>query len=199
MALISWCRAAAVLTIVLGSTAFAAPAAATERTGLVELSAVEIAYESGELAAPAAATNASSYDAALAPYGADLQVIAVSGPAEQAVVVLTARGLLPDRAYGAHVHVNPCGAAPADAGPHYQHSPDPVQPSTDPAFANPENEVWLDFTTDGQGTGVAYAKQGWSFTAPLPGSVVLHAEHTHTGPGEAGTAGARLACLTVEF
>jgi len=28
---------------------------------------------------------------------------------------------------------------------------------------------------------------------------VVHAEHTHTGSGEAGTAGARLACLTIAF
>lgn len=28
-------------------------------------------------------------------------------------------------------------------------------------------------------------------------SVVIHAEHTHTGPSDSGTAGARLACLDV--
>ena len=91
-----------------------------------------------------------------------LQVIAVSG-AGHTVVALTVHGLLPDRDYGAHVHAKPCGLTGADAGPHYQHEPDPVQPSTDPAFANADNEVWLDFTTDREGNGVAVAKQAWDF------------------------------------
>ncbi|GAA1280787.1 superoxide dismutase [Saccharothrix xinjiangensis] len=111
-------------------------------------------------------------------------------------VLLRASGLLPDRDYGAHAHVNPCGPSPADAGPHYQH----VQGgATDPAFANPRNEIWLDFTTDAWGRGVAHARLDWQFGERRPGSVVLHEEHTHTEPGQAGTAGARLGCLTVPF
>ena len=34
------------------------------------------------------------------------------------------------------------------AGPTFQNVVDPVQPSVDPAYANPENEIWLDFRTD---------------------------------------------------
>jgi len=199
MALSTWYRAATVVAVIVAVTVPAMPAGAVETRALADLTEVEVAYESGELAAPASAENAYSYDETLAPYGAELQVIAVSGPSAHAIVVLTASGLLPDREYGAHLHTKPCGATGAAAGPHYQHEPDPVQPSTDPAYANAENEVWLDFTTDSQGTGVAYAKQAWSFTAPLPGALVVHAEHTHTGSGEAGTAGARLACLTIAF
>ncbi|GAB2996307.1 superoxide dismutase [Saccharothrix stipae] len=131
----------------------------------------------------------------LVPAGARADV--VSAPVGGGtVVLLRTTGLLPDRDYGAHAHVNPCGPAPTDAGPHYQH----VQGgATDPAFANPRNEIWLDFTTDEQGRGVAFARLDWRFGARRPASVVLHAEHTHTGPGEAGTAGARVGCLTVPF
>ncbi|TQM82266.1 Cu-Zn family superoxide dismutase [Saccharothrix saharensis] len=112
------------------------------------------------------------------------------------VVLLRARGLLPDRAYGAHAHVNPCGPAPADSGPHYQH----VQGgATDPAFANPDNEIWLDFTTDANGWGEARARVEWRFGERRPRSIVLHEEHTHTEPGHAGTAGARVGCITVPF
>lgn len=89
-------------------------------------------------------------------------------------VGLDAEGLLPDRGYAAHAHVRPCGATAADAGPHFQDEADPAagpdKPSTDPAHANPENEVWLDLHTDG--------------------------EMTMTDAGHAGTAGGRAACLT---
>jgi hypothetical protein len=48
--------------------------------------------------------------------------------------------------------VNPCGAAASAAGPHYQHKRDPqasaTAPSVDASYANPQNEVWLDLTTD---------------------------------------------------
>jgi Cu-Zn family superoxide dismutase len=74
-----------------------------------------------------------------------------------------------------------------------------VSPSTDPAYANPDNEIWLDFTTTKNGSGLAVAQVDWRFTDRHAGSVVVHAEHTHTDPGHAGTAGARLACITVPF
>ncbi|MGW4109510.1 superoxide dismutase [Actinosynnema sp. NPDC004786] len=135
-----------------------------------------------------------SYDARV-PVGARAEVVAAPDDGGT-VVLLRTSGLLPDRAYGAHVHVNPCGAGPADAGPHYQHVPGGA---TDPAFANPRNEIWLDFTTDGRGRGQALARVDWRFGERRPGSVVLHEEHTHTEPGHAGTAGARVGCLTVPF
>ena len=88
------------------------------------------------------------------------------------------------------------------AGPHFQYVPDPVTPSTNPSYANADNEIWLDFTTDSPGRGWAIAIQDWQPTAERrPASVVIHLEHTHDGTdgGVAGTAGARLACLTVGF
>lgn len=109
-------------------------------------------------------------------------------------------GLQPDREYGSHVHTKPCGPTGEDAGPHFQQDTDPVQPSVDPAFANPENEVWLDFHTDAEGNGQATAEGQWQFHGREDAkSVVIHQEHTHTGPGEAGEAGDRLACLNTAF
>ncbi|QQQ76165.1 superoxide dismutase [Saccharothrix sp. 6-C] len=135
-----------------------------------------------------------SYDARV-PVGARAEVV-VAPLAGGTVVMLRTSGLLPDRDYGAHAHVNACGPVSTDAGPHYQH----VQGgATDPAFANPRNEIWLDFTTDAHGRGQAWTRVEWQFGERRAGSVVLHEEHTHTEPGHAGTAGARLGCLTVPF
>ncbi|QFZ23653.1 superoxide dismutase [Saccharothrix syringae] len=143
---------------------------------------------------PASSGELISYDPRV-PQGARATVLS-SSTAVGTHVLLHVTGLLPNRDYGAHAHVNPCGPAPADAGPHYQHVPGGA---TDPASANPRNEIWLDFTTDARGRGVARTLVDWRFDERRPGSVVLHEEHTHTGPGEAGTAGARLGCLTVAF
>ncbi|SDH82446.1 superoxide dismutase, Cu-Zn family [Actinokineospora alba] len=131
------------------------------------------------------------------PVGAKATVVPIS-EGEKTVVLLIVKDLLPHRQYGAHVHVKPCGALPADAGPHFQNVKDPVVPSVDPAYANPDNEIWLDFHTDARGHGQAVAKVGWEFGDRPADSVVIHAEHTHTEPGNAGTAGPRLACLTLD-
>ncbi|MBZ4321397.1 superoxide dismutase family protein [Streptomyces huiliensis] len=108
-------------------------------------------------------------------------------------------GLPAGRTYGAHVHREACGPKPEDAGPHYQNVKDPVQPSVDPAYANPRNEVWLDLTTDDRGTGRAEATVAWRVRPGEARSVVLHEHATETHAGRAGTAGARLACVTVPF
>ncbi|MEU1075850.1 MULTISPECIES: superoxide dismutase family protein [unclassified Streptomyces] len=112
---------------------------------------------------------------------------------------LSLRGVLPNHTYGAHVHRLPCGANPDDSGPHYQNQPDPVQPSTDPAYANPRNEVWLDLTTDARGDGKSTAQVPWRIRPGEANSLVIHEKATATGPGQAGTAGARLACVNVRF
>ena len=76
----------------------------------------------------------------------------------------------------------------------------PGKPSTDPAFANPQNEIWLDLRTDGDGDGESRAEVPFAFTDRAPASIVIHeAETTGTAPGQAGSAGARLACVTVPF
>ncbi|NHC15572.1 superoxide dismutase [Motilibacter sp. E257] len=140
------------------------------------------------------------YDTALVPADARARVTAVYDRRGGTEVTLRVRGLLPNRAYGAHVHSNACGATGAAAGPHYQYVVDPVQPSVDPAYANPENEVWLDFTTDARGNAVGRAEVDWQFPANRrANSVVIHSELTQTGPGVAGMAGARVACITVPF
>jgi Cu-Zn family superoxide dismutase len=75
-----------------------------------------------------------------------------------------------------------------------------VQPSVDPTFANPQNEIWLDLTTDDTGAGSAESTVAWTFPAERrPKSVVLHADHTSSEPGEAGSAGDRIACISVDF
>ena len=67
-----------------------------------------------------------------------------------------------------------------------------------PSYANPHNEVWLDFTVDGYGTATASTVLNWTFPAgERARSLILHAQPTKTGPGVAGTAGPRVACLTL--
>jgi Cu-Zn family superoxide dismutase len=112
---------------------------------------------------------------------------------------MTVYGLKPGHRYGAHVHQNGCGPRGEDAGPHFQNVPDPKQPSVNPAYANPRNEIWLDFTTDKSGNATAVSTVPWRFTDRHPKSVVLHAQHTQTHAGHAGTAGERLGCVNVDF
>lgn len=102
-------------------------------------------------------------------------------------VRLMVRGLPANRALGAHVHVTRCGADPLASGGHYQHG-------TTGTLA--EREVWLDFTTDGEGKGVSSTHIPWLITAGTAGSVVIHANPTNT---TTGAAGARLVCTDVPF
>ena len=116
----------------------------------------------------------------------------------------TSTGLLPNRGYAAHAHVNACGPTGDAAGPHFQNQVDPAaapgKPSTDPAYANPQNEIWLDLRTDGNGDGESRAEVPFVFTGRAPASVIIHeAEATATASGQAGSAGPRLACITVPF
>ncbi|MEO3763970.1 superoxide dismutase family protein [Streptomyces sp. B5E4] len=139
-----------------------------------------------------------TYDPALVPAGAGAEVVEVARNGKTRIW-LSLTGLLPDRTYGAHVHTRPCGSSPDEAGPHYQNKPAPVQPSTDPAYANPENEAWLDVTTGPRGSAESSAHQDWRFRAGQARSVVIHEHATMRQPGEAGVAGAWLACLSVPF
>jgi len=177
----------AVLGPVLAVTVSAAPAIAAEPYWLTH---------SARFTPPTATvpSTAVTYDLDAVPAGGEVTVVQVADD-DSTEVRLSVSGLRADRSYGAHVHTGRCGSLPADSGPHYQHRPDPVQPSTDPAYANPDNEVWLDLTTDTDGNGASSATQDWRFRAKEARSVVLHEEHTATG----GQAGARLACVTVPF
>jgi len=155
---------------------------------------VEVLHAAGAFTSDGAG-GAFTYDTSAVPAGAGVGVLSVSGPTRTRTF-LALSGLQPDRAYGAHLHSQPCGALPADAGGHYQQVLDPVQPSTDPDYADPGNEVWLDLHTDAQGAGWSSSTNPWTYRTP-PRSLVLHAMSTQTGPGQAGTAGARLACITL--
>jgi superoxide dismutase, Cu-Zn family len=139
-----------------------------------------------------------NYDKNLVPDGAKALVAEYVFDGDT-TVTLNVRGLMPNRAYGAHAHTMACGPTGDAAGPHFQHNPDPVKPSVDPAFANSSNEIWLDFKTDAQGNATTATTVPWVFQNTKAGSVVIHAEPTQTAPGKAGMAGARAACMTVGF
>ncbi|WKX70099.1 superoxide dismutase family protein [Streptomyces sp. XD-27] len=145
------------------------------------------------------AHEAVTYDAAAVPAGSAVTVLEHPVPGGGTRIVLRVHGVEAHRTFGAHVHTKACGAQPADSGPHYQNVPDPVQPSTDPAYANARNEVWLDLTTDARGNGRAEAVVDWRFRDQGARSVVVHEHATETHEGHAGTAGARLACVNVPF
>lgn len=170
-----------------------APAPATT-TAAAPATAVDV---QGTFAAPGG--TAATYDPALVPEGATAEVKSQETNGSTSVTLIVT-GLLPNRAYGAHAHVNPCGADGMAAGPHYQFQQDPVTPSVDPAYANPQNEIWLDFTTNAQGTGETTTTVPWSFPADRRAqAVIIHEKPTSTEAGKAGTAGARPACITVAF
>ena len=104
------------------------------------------------------------------------------------------RGLNPaavGTTYGAHIHVGPCVAGNgAAAGPHY---------NSDGGVPTTENEVWLDFTVLPGGYGVASATVPFDIQPGAAQSMVVHAEPTQDGGATPGAAGARQACLPVNF
>jgi superoxide dismutase, Cu-Zn family len=162
-------------------------------------SGAQMGFSSADFETYGPDAGAVTYNPKLVPVGAEATVLSTARPDGRTTVTLTVHGLLPNHAYGAHVHQKHCGPKGDDAGPHYQKVPDPVQPSVNPGYANPRNEIWLDFTTNKDGNASASSTVGWQFTGQRPGSVVLHAEHTRTDPGHAGMAGDRLACVNVDF
>ena len=140
------------------------------------------------------------YDVSKVPAGATAKVTAVYDSVGRSTVTLHVKGLKPSTKYGAHAHVYGCGLTGTDAGGHYQNALAPIGQSTNPAYANPRNEIWLDLTTNAAGNGVARTVVPWQFWGDQRAeSVVIHAQHTATGPTDAGTAGPRLACIDVDF
>ncbi|GHG73637.1 superoxide dismutase family protein [Streptomyces griseocarneus] len=149
-------------------------------------------------AAGGAAHQAVTFDAKAVPSGSRVTVISHPGD-DRTRIELRLTGIQANRTFGAHVHTQPCGSTPEASGPHYQNVKDPQQPSTDPKYANPRNEVWLDFTTDAHGDAHSSSTVEWRFRPGEARSVVIHDHATATDPGHAGTAGARLACVNVPF
>jgi Cu-Zn family superoxide dismutase len=159
---------------------------------------------SDTLAAPNPGAEAVTYNPALAPEGA--AILAAVMPAgygyPRTVATVHVAGLQPNRGYAVHAHTKACGATGEEAGPHYQHRIDPAAtpqaPSTNPEYANPRNEIWLDLRTNSVGSASSSAIVPFSFTDRTPASIVVHeAQTTATHPGHAGQAGARIACLTL--
>lgn len=155
----------------------------------------------GTLGPAAGPGPARTYNPALAPVGATMraELLPFAGGTQ---ATLTVDGLLPNRSYAAHGHVNPCGPTGEAAGPHYQDMPDPAalpfSPSVDPTYANPSNEYWLDVRTDAAGAGTDQTSVPFPISVRGPYSIVLHEGMTTlTAPGVAGTAGGRIACLTL--
>jgi Cu-Zn family superoxide dismutase len=146
-------------------------------------------------------TIAITYDPKVVPPGSTAQVV-ISRTASGTWVRLAVTGMVPRRAYGAHLHRQQCTSVPADAGPHYQHVPDPAAaaspPSVDPSYANPRNEIWLDFTADARGAATVATAVRWHLDEiEPPRSLIVHAQPTSTAAGKAGTAGPRVACMTL--
>ncbi|OEV02878.1 hypothetical protein AN216_13765 [Streptomyces oceani] len=153
---------------------------------------------SGEFGPAGADGKAVTYDERLVPHGAGVKVTQRADRDGMSVAVRV-RGVAADHTFGVHVHTGVCTADPDAAGPHYQNVRDPEPPSTDPEYANPRNEVWLDFTSDDDGTARSAAWHPWQFRPGEARSVVLHERATSSEPGEAGMAGERVACFTVPF
>ncbi len=160
-------------------------------------------HGNSRLAAPDLTSTAVTYNPAAAPIGATLTA-RMTPSVNSTVAELVVSGLLPNRGYAVHAHTKACGATGEAAGPHYQNRIDPAAtpqaPSTNPEYANPSNEIWLDVRTDAIGSGTSRTTVPFIFTDRAPGSVVVHeATATATHPGHAGQAGARLACLTLSL
>lgn len=188
----------AALTVAAGPATL--PAGATARHALARHT-----VSTGTFDVPASATTAFTYDVSQVPVGAQIVMRATKIGHHKTMIRLRVRGLLPGETYGAHVHYLACGATGAAAGAHYQNVPDPAVggsetiSSTDPTYANPGNEVWLDFVTNATGTARAHAVLYWRFRPTAAGvtrSVILHIDPTSTGGSvPPGNAGARLGCL----
>jgi Cu-Zn family superoxide dismutase len=106
-------------------------------------------------------------------------------------ITLSVSGLPAARGFGSHLHKLACDNM--SAGGHFQHMPAASADAavTDPAFANPDNEVWLDFTTDDTGAAVSSANVSWIPPDGGAAAIVVHDRLTTDG----GIAGPKLACL----
>jgi Cu-Zn family superoxide dismutase len=170
---------------------------AVDRVGNSEV----VLQGAGTLTSPNPTSRAISYNPALAPIGATMTAT-LSRLTNSTVAELAVAGLMPNRGYAVHAHTKPCGVTGDAAGPHFQNRLDPAAtpqaPSTDPVYANPSNEIWLEVRTDAEGTGMSRTTVPFTFTDRAPGSIVVHeATTTQTHAGHAGQAGARIACLTL--
>lgn len=114
----------------------------------------------------------------------------------QTTIRMTVSGLDRDVAgttLGSHVHVGPCIEGDGTmAGPHYNTT---GLPGTADRVVSDDTEVWLDFTVSRHGRGYSSATVEFTIPTGEAASIVIH--EMATDPS--GAAGARLACLPVEF
>ncbi|HEY6424355.1 MAG TPA: superoxide dismutase [Pseudonocardiaceae bacterium] len=188
------------LAVVIAAVAAIPMACGYQGLSMPAVTAITLHGE-GPLTEPNPNSHAETYNPALAPVGARLAVSMTPSDTSTGTE-LTVSGLQPNRGYAVHAHTGSCSPTPAYDGPHYQNRIDPAAtaqaPSTNPEYANPSNEIWLDVRTDAAGSGTSRVTVPFVFTDRGPGSIVVHeAMQTATAPGQAGQAGARIACLTL--
>lgn len=157
-----------------------------------------VVFGSGILTSPNSTSKAMTYDPALAPFGAALTA-AVIPTSEGSTAEFTVLGLLPNRSYAVYAYTKPCGVTADAAGTRFQYRPDPATSgrarSTDPKYANPDNEIWLGVRTDTAGAGTSHTTVPFVLTDRVPRSMVVHDKPIE--PGQAGTRDLRIACLTL--
>lgn len=117
--------------------------------------------------------------------GGEASVHAVATASGKTIVTLHVSGLPANRSFGSHVHILACDDN--KAGGHYRNVP------ADPA--SPENEIWLDFTTNAAGRGEAHATVDWVIRSGGAKAVIIHDRTSDS----AGVAGPKLGCLNVDF
>ncbi len=162
--------------------------------GLLALGAVPASAQGAAVASASGAMipnpsfAANSTDTVNPAIGAEASVHLVVGADGRTIVTLHVKGMPADRSFGAHLHRDPCSIS--FGGPHYQ------APTGTPAgFADPDHEVWLDFTTNKAGNGHSHAVVPFE-VQPGARSVIVH-QGDHTGPGGVVAPSQRLACLNV--
>lgn len=160
-----------------------------------------VLFGSGTLTTPNRTSKAITYDTDLAPIGAAMTGTVIP-TSEGSMAQLTVFGLLPNRGYAVYAYANACGASAGAAGRRFQNHLDPTatsqNPSSDPRYANPDNEIWLDVRTDIAGTGTSHTTVPYTLSDRVPGSLVVHdVVQTPAGPSEPRKAGDRIACLTL--
>jgi hypothetical protein len=94
---------------------------------------------------------------------------------------LYVEGLTASTAYIAHVHALPCEEN--SAGSHYKHDPAITEERED-------NEIWLRFTTDAAGAGVAAVQQPGKIARMDAQSIVIH---------DPASGGAKMACANLRI
>ena len=191
------------LAVVAVVAALVSTACAYEGLGVNRYAAFS-ARGDGTIAAatPSAPATAITYNPTLAPVGGHMTA-SLTPSGDSTIADFTVSGLAPNRGFSVIAHVNTCGGVPGGEGPRFQKHIDPAaspgKPSTNPEYANPTNEIWLDVHTDSTGAATSHATVPFVLTDRGPGSIVVHDQQqtTATSSQPAGQTSDRVACLTL--